>query len=231
MTKVAILIDGGYFLKRLPDVRPDVNATDAKAVADSIEQLVWRHLEQLNEVYGQQCETHGDQSLFRLLYRTLYYDARPYNQKVPLPISRTNKDYANSDQALFRNKLFDILRRRPRFAVRLGDVRKFKDSWSLKAKVQDELLKGAKKVGQLVDEDFNPAFHQKGVDMRIGVDIASITLKRQANIIILVSGDADFVPAAKFARREGAQFILDPLRRGVHHDLFEHIDLLQNGFD
>jgi uncharacterized LabA/DUF88 family protein len=53
-----------------------------------------------------------------------------------------------------------------------------------------------------VDEGFK----QKGVDMRIGVDIASITFKKQASTIVLVSGDSDFVPAAKLARR-------GPLRR------------------
>lgn len=68
---------------------------------------------------------------------------------------------------------------------------------------------------------------QKGVDMRIGLDIASITLKRLASTIILVAGDADFVPAAKLARREGVQFILDPLWQSVANDLFEHIDGLQ----
>ena len=66
--------------------------------------------------------------------------------------------------------------------------------------------------------------------MRIGLDIASITLKRHANVIVLVSGDADFVPAAKFARREGVQFILDPLWQWISPDLSEHIDLLRNGF-
>ena len=34
MDKAVILIDGGYFLKRLPAVRPDVAATDADAVAE-----------------------------------------------------------------------------------------------------------------------------------------------------------------------------------------------------
>ena len=34
VTKTAILIDGGYFLKRLPVVRPDVDTTDAVAVDD-----------------------------------------------------------------------------------------------------------------------------------------------------------------------------------------------------
>jgi len=58
---------------------------------------------------------------------------------------------------------------------------------------------------------------QKGVDMRIGIDIASMTLKHQADTLILVAGDSDFVPAAKLARREGIEFILDPLWQKVTH--------------
>lgn len=65
---------------------------------------------------------------------------------------------------------------------------------------------------------------QKGVDMRIGLDITSITLKKQADTIILVTGDSDFVPAAKLARREGVEFILDPMWQSIGDDLFEHID-------
>jgi len=39
--------------------------------------------------------------------------------------------------------------------------------------------------------------------MRIGLDIASLAYKRQVNQVVLISGDSDFVPAAKLARREG----------------------------
>ena len=68
---------------------------------------------------------------------------------------------------------------------------------------------------------------QKGVDMRIGLDISSITLKKQADKIVLFSGDSDFVPAAKLARREGIDFILDPMWNHIPPDLLEHIDGLQ----
>jgi hypothetical protein len=44
-----------------------------------------------------------------------------------------------------------------------------------------------------------------------------------------VAGDSDFVPAAKLARREGVEFILDPLWQAINADLFEHIDGLQSG--
>ena len=60
--------------------------------------------------------------------------------------------------------------------------------------------------------------------MKIGVDIASISFKKQVDQIVLISGDSDFVPAAKLARREGIDFILDPMGAAIKPDLFEHID-------
>lgn len=91
-------------------------------------------------------------------------------------------------------------------------------------------MNGDLDVSDLTDADFTPNLIQKGVDMRIGIDIASITLKKQADTIILVSGDSDFAPAARLARREGATFILDPLWWGVSSDLHEHVDGLRSGF-
>ncbi len=49
-------------------------------------------------------------------------------------------------------------------------------------------------------------------------------MKRQADTLVLVTGDSDFVPAAKIARREGAEVILDPLGQKVDDDLEEHVD-------
>jgi uncharacterized LabA/DUF88 family protein len=69
---------------------------------------------------------------------------------------------------------------------------------------------------------------QKGVDMRIAVDISSLAMKKQVNQIVLVSGDADFVPAAKLARREGVDFILDPMWGKIQPNLYEHIDGLRS---
>ena len=224
MTKAAILIDGGYFLKRLPVVRPDVDVASARAVADSVGQLVQSHLRQLNDIQKVSSPS-------SLLYRSFYYDARPYDQKAHTAVGKRAIDYARTKQALFRKELFEALRRRPNLALRLGEVRRDRNrSWLLKPEPQRRLLRGELTLTDLADEDFTPALRQKGVDMRIGLDIAAITLKRQANIVILVSGDADFVPAAKLARREGMQFVLDPLWQNVSRDLFEHIDGLRSGF-
>ena len=224
MIKAAILIDGGYFLKRLPVVRPDICAIEAVDVAKAVGQLIRGHLSQLNEVYKAK-------NPLQLLYRAFYYDAWPYERKGHTPIDKHPIDFSSTPEALFRNELFEALRGSPNLAVRLGEVRKDpSQSWTLKAEPQKELLRGSLAVQQLADNDFAPTLRQKGVDMRMGWDIASITLKRQAQVIILVSGDADFVPAAKLARREGMQFVLDPLWHSISPDLFEHVDGLRSGF-
>ena len=45
---------------------------------------------------------------------------------------------------------------------------------------------------------------------------------------LLISGDSDFVPAAKLARREGIDFVLDPMWSAIRPDLHEHIDGLKS---
>ena len=62
--------------------------------------------------------------------------------------------------------------------------------------------------------------------MRLGLDIAAITLKGHADVFVLVAGDSDFVPAMKFARREGAQLFLVTLGHAVRADMLEHSDLV-----
>ncbi len=222
MMKIAILIDGGYLLKRLPTVRPKIRHHDAKSVSSAIGQLVTSHLNRENKTA---CVANANS----LLYRVFYYDASPYDGKEHKPISNYSIDYVKTSEAKFRHDLFEELRRSPNTAVRLGEVRRER-GWVLKEAPQKRLLKSEITVADLKDDDFALGLRQKAVDMRIGVDITSITLKQQANTIILVAGDADFVPAAKLARREGVRIILDPLWRTVAPELFEHIDGLNSGF-
>lgn len=85
-------------------------------------------------------------------------------------------------------------------------------------------------ISDLTENDVQFDFTQKMVDMKIGLDIASITLKKQVDQIILIAGDSDFVPAAKLARREGIDFLLDPMWNPIKPHLFEHIDGLHSTF-
>lgn len=89
MSKIAILIDGGYFLKRLPTVCPTVDKMDADQVADAIGKLVYSHLRSHNKVVG---GSHPRSNL----YRVFYYDAQPYLGKGHRPISKTAINYAKN---------------------------------------------------------------------------------------------------------------------------------------
>lgn len=220
MHKVSIHIDGGYFLKRLGNVRPDLNDS-AESVAAALEQTVGGHLQKLNETYK-------EQNQYALLYRVFYYDAKPFGNAQRYPVSGARLDFANSKEAKFRNELFGILKKKRKFALRLGKVIK-ESGWRLTEDASKALRNGTLDSTDLNDGHFSFGFRQKGVDMRMGIDIASVTLKKQASTIILVAGDSDFIPAAKLARREGIEIILDPMRRSVSPDLFEHIDGLHSG--
>jgi len=212
----AVLVDAGFFLKRLPRCEPNIPRYDPEFSARRLHEIALSHMEQK-----------GDQSA-RHLYRIFVYDCPPLTKKLRLPISGQDIDYSQTQQATFRSRFHEELKQKRKIALRLGYLQDNPGGWVLKAKQLKSLLTGKRSFSQLTDEDFTYDFRQKGVDMRIGLDIASLSYKEHVDQIVLVSGDADFVPAAKLARREGIDFILDPMWQQVSDDLFEHIDGLRS---
>ena len=91
-------------------------------------------------------------------------------------------------------------------ALRLGYLSGF--NWVTKPIATKKLLNGSIGLNQLTRNDVEFDINQNGVDMKIGIDITSLALTRMVNQTVLVSGDGDFVPAAKLARREGIEVIL-----------------------
>ncbi len=83
-------------------------------------------------------------------------------------------------------------------------------------------------IDDLTEQDIKYDLTQKGVDIKIGLDIASLSIKKMVTQIILISGDSDFVPATKTARREGVDFILEPMWNPINPNLHEHIDGLMS---
>lgn len=81
-------------------------------------------------------------------------------------------------------------------------------------------------VDDITKYDISPHIEQKAVDMKIGLDIALIAIKKLADLLIIITGDADIVPALKFARREGMQVGLDPLWSNIQPALSEHVDFI-----
>jgi uncharacterized LabA/DUF88 family protein len=93
--------------------------------------------------------------------------------------------------------------------------------WQLGAKAMQSM---AKKPRVPTAKDFVPNIEQKGVDLRIGLDIARLALRQLVRAIVVVTGDSDLVPAFKFARREGVRVFLDHLGHGVRRELKVHVD-------
>ena len=161
------------------------------------------------------------------LYRIFYYDCLPYKKKQHNPISGKSIDFSKTDQFKFQIDFFEELKKKRKVALRLG-VLEDRKRWILNPVKTKKLLKGVINVDDLNEDDVFFDFIQKRVDIKIGLDIASITLKKQVEQIILISGDSDFVPAAKLARREGIDFLLDPMWNPIKPHLFEHIDGLMS---
>lgn len=159
------------------------------------------------------------------LYRIFVYDCPPYLGKLQHPISKRTIDFGKSDLARFRLAFQQRLPQLRKVALRLGHLSEVRN-WTLKPGAMEDVMKGKRLAESLTEDDVILDVKQKGVDMRIGVDVASITYKRLVDRIVLVAGDADFVPAAKMARREGIDFVLDSMHAHINNALYEHIDAL-----
>lgn len=80
-------------------------------------------------------------------------------------------------------------------------------------------------VDDLTEEDFTlVGMKQSGVDMRIGLDVASLASEKIVDQIILIAGDTDFVPVAKVARRAGVDFLVDPMGHKLPEEFVRQVD-------
>lgn len=123
---------------------------------------------------------------------------------------------------------FEALANMRKVALRMGELQERESGYRIKKAAVNKLCRQEITINDLTDTDFEIDLIQKGVDMRIGLDIASMAYKKQVSQIVLIAGDSDFVPAAKHARREGIDFILDPMWQGIRAELNKHIDGLHS---
>lgn len=211
---IAILVDGAFYRKR---------AKYLSGTKTSVERAIelQKYCEALIR-FSRKKDSENAQ-----LYRIYYYDCKPAVGNVWHPLKQKNIALEKTDISKWTIEFFNELKKRRKFALRLGVLSQAKE-YILKPDVIKELLKGKKSLDELAETDFKLNVEQKGVDMRIGIDIASLAYKKQVQQIILISGDSDFVPAAKLARKEGIDFILDPMGMGITGELQEHIDGLRS---
>lgn len=201
---LAIMMDGGFVRHKLRGaLRRPVTADDIESLARTLSQ-------------------HPKVSRYSL-YRVFYYDALPFSGVSANPISRERTSFDNTPVARDMTRLLDRIEMKESFALRKGLL--LLKGWKLTNRAERNL--GPERVLQA--SDLEPNFSQKGVDMRIGLDIAWIAIKRLVETIILVTGDSDFIPAMKFARREGIKIVLYSFDHPIVRDLKAHSDIVLPG--
>ncbi len=214
--KVAILVDGDFFIrcykshlkKQFGDKYKDLNP---EKLAHDIHTHCLEHINKENEE----------------LYRIFFYDCKPLEKKVHYPHAQKALDLSKSSTYKERKKLHKHLISKPCLALRLGYLDEKNAKWVIRDQEKEKKLFNRKiSIEELQNDDFIYHAKQKGVDIKIGLDIATLALKKLVQKIVLISGDSDFVPAAKLARVEGIIFTLDPMGNPIREDLKEHIDYL-----
>ena len=257
--QIAILIDGSFFLKRIRRLLPADQIDTPEKIARWVRKLCFAHVMRLKGGSGKLWQQHLYRAFFYdahpydgkahhpidnrsidfaksdiAQHRLVLFEQLRKERKLALRLGKVNRDH---DWAISPRLTKEALKTRELLAPLRGLGALIQSAIDPALPLQVQLsIEQARQIEKaysfwqnLHGGDVALGLRQKGVDMRIAIDIASLTLKKQASTIVLVSGDSDFVPAAKLARREGMEFILDPLWQSINEDLFEHIDGLQSG--
>lgn len=215
MIRTAILVDGGFYRKRAKNLFGQKTPDDRAA---ELERYCKQHLKQ------------GKKKENATLYRIFYYDCPPCDKNIYHPFLKHNVNLKKEPMYVWMTDFIKCLKSKRKFALRLGRLSDNDASYILKHDVVKSLFKGEKDFKNISADDFQLQISQKAVDMKLGTDVASMALKKQVDQIILIAGDSDFVPAAKLARREGVDFILDPMGNKINDDLNEHIDGIRSKY-
>lgn len=198
-----ILIDGGYFRASWRFHHASRNLSGKRQPHVPSVTIVTKVVDSIQEEV--ELSLTADAGTLRWL-RTYFYDTDPFEETLVRP-DGVRIDFGTNQDANFQRRLLGDLRITEKMAVRKGVLR-FR-AWETN-------------VG-----GFKPIFQQKGVDMKIGLDIAWLSSKRIADVVVLVTSDTDFVAPMKLARREGVTICLCALDSGpLSPDLLEHADIV-----
>lgn len=209
--RTAIMVDGGFYRRRAQHHWGDRTGA-----------------ERANELFAYCMRLLHDKWEDRQLYRIFYYDCPPMTKKLYHPFLKKQVDFGKTELYTWTNEFFTNLKAKRKVALRLGVLSENQAHYTIKPESIKKLCNGSTTFDELSENDFVLKLDQKGVDMKIGIDIASLSYKHLVDQVILISGDSDFVPAAKLARREGIDFILAPMEATIKPELHEHVDGILN---
>lgn len=216
MPKTAVLVDGGFFLRR---ARHQWNVASGVERAEQLVSYVGYHIKSNNRG-----RLEGGK---RSLYRIFYYDCPPLNgRSVWQPWDGRNTTFGRKSETYqWITSFQQSLERRTKVAMRMGTIAKEMIHYVPTYEAMKDIQSGRKTYEGLTRSDFEMVgMKQTGVDMRLGLDVASLSQGKVVDQIILIADDADFIPAIKVARRAGVDFLLDPMGNNVSRELALQVD-------
>jgi uncharacterized LabA/DUF88 family protein len=201
MKKIAILIDGEFFSIAL---RHDLKLAGRPSAAQ-----VYEHARRLADIRTEE------------IWRIFYYDSRPYAGSERHPVTGKTIAFADTRVARAREVFLAELGQMDLVALRCGEAQP--RGWQLSDHYLGQVSRGFLRAPG--GADYELRFEQKGVDMRIGIDVATLAINRYVDRIIVATNDTDLIPALKVARRHGVQVVIAQIGSfNCHHDLVEDAD-------
>lgn len=210
----AIMVDGGYYRVRSRTLWGNLSATDR---AQELYDYCMLHITQPTEP--------------RDLYRIFYYDCPPMTRTIKHPLTQKDIDYSTMPGTKWSKEFFGKLLDKRKVALRMGELAENTANFVIKDAVLSDLLAKKKSIDDLKEDDFRIDVKQKGVDMRIGLDVASLAQGHFVNQIVLIAGDSDFLPVVKMARKNGIDVLLDPMKQFPKRNMQEHVDGIESFTD
>ena len=216
MTRTAILVDGNLYLRRARRLRGNKPPVEC---AEELHAYAVNHITQRRDVKLE----FGNRSL----YRIFYYDCPPVSDaRVKQPWNEHNRVFSKRNPSnVWSTEFQAALAGMRKVAMRMGEVRTANMHFNLKEESLKKSLAKKIAVDDLDEKDFTlVGMKQSGVDMRIGLDVASLANEKIVDQIILIAGDTDFVPVAKTARRAGVDFLIDPMGHNLPAEFIRQVD-------
>jgi len=207
MEKCAIFIDGGYMdslLKKWNDFPLDYDKFAKKICEITNTELLrvyyYNCLPIIRKMYSVNCYSCGN--LFEIHFEPndnvkLYCEECIQQGRLKIIPIKYDKKITEEDEERYKEKknFYNKINRLPRFEVRYGRL-------------------------QII----NGKFKQKGVDVRMSLDIADKCFEGQIQHAIIIAGDYDFIPAIHRAKDYGAIVHLFCNMKKINRELLDEVD-------
>jgi len=122
-------------------------------------------------------------------------------------------------------RFIDNLKKIPKFSVKTRKLQVHSTTELLREKSllieSMDLCNSCKPIVKenILDSIGNVKKKEKGIDVMLAVDLVECAIKKEADYLIVLSGDADFIPAMDLARKNNEEVLSVSLAKGYSREL------------